>query len=84
MIIANVVWRHSSRDRQVHAFVVAQVAEPGRRYLEALCRHSAPPAALQPAVHRPGGSTCMHCLLSVGGRVADAGGDPGRHGSAAP
>ena len=83
-MIANVVWRRSSRDGQVHAVLLPKVAEPGRSYLEAVCRHSAPPSALEPAVHRPGQDTCMHCLLSVGGRVADAGGDPGRYGTAAP
>ena len=83
-MIANVVWRRSSRDKQVHAFLVPQLAEPDRSFLEALCRHTAPPAALEPAVHRPGQDTCMHCLLSVGGRLADAGGDPGRHGAPPP
>ena len=83
-MMVNVVWRRSSRDKQVHAFVVAQIAEPGRSYLEALCRHAAPHAALEPTRHRPGQDTCMHCLLSVGGRLADAGGDPGRHGTPPP
>lgn len=44
-MIANVAWLRSGRDNQVHAFVLTQVAEPGRAYLEALCKHSAPPAA---------------------------------------
>ncbi len=83
-MIANVAWKRSSRDRQVHAFIVPRVTEPGRSFLEALCRATAPVEALEPAVHRPGGDTCLHCLLIVGGRVADADGDPGRDGTSPP
>ncbi len=83
-MIANIVWRRSGYDEQVHAFPLAQIAEPGRGYLEAVCSHSAPPTALQPTAERPGQSTCSHCLLIVGGRLADAGGDPGRHGTVPP
>lgn len=42
MTIANVAWRRSGRDKQVHAFVLSQIAEANRTFLEALCRHSAP------------------------------------------
>ena len=76
MTIANVAWRRSDRDRQVHAFVLTQIAEANRTYLEALCRHSAPPDAVEPAVHRPGENTCLHCLVILG--------DPGRPGAPLP
>ena len=87
----NVVWRRSGHDDQVHAFPLAQAAEPGRGYLEVLCTHSAPPTVLKPAVHLAGHwsalldvSTCMACLLIVGDQLADAGGDPGRHSTPPP
>lgn len=82
--MVNVVWRRSSYDQQVHAFPLAQVAEAGRRYLEAVCSHSAPPVALEPTLDPPGMGTCMSCLLILGDRLADAGGDPGRHGTPPP
>ena len=53
-MMVNIAWRRSGHDGQVHAFPLAQVAEPGRSYPEAICSHSAPPSVLEPAGYRPG------------------------------
>ncbi len=83
-MIVNIAWRRSGCDEQVHAFPLAQIAEAGRGYLEAVCSHTAPPTALQPTVGRPSQNTCSHCLLIIDDRLADAGGDPGPHGTIPP
>lgn len=76
--MVNVSWRGSGHDGQVHAFPLGQAAEPGRRRLEAVCSHSARPAALEPAGHRGhwsallDASTCLPCLAIVGDQLADA------------
>ena len=76
--MVNVSWRRSTYDDQVHAFPVAQVAEP-RSFLVAICSHSARPAALEPAGYRGhwsallDASTCLGCLAIVGDQLADAG-----------
>ncbi len=75
----------------MHALPLAQVAEANRAYLEAICSHTAPPSLLEPVAHVAGhwsalldASTCMACLLIVGDQLADAGGDPGQHGTIPP
>lgn len=77
----SVSWRRSGDDDQVHAFPLGQIAEPARRHLEALCSHSPPPAALEPAGHRGHWSAlldpraCLPCLVVVSDQLTDAGGD---------
>ncbi len=77
-MLVNVVWRRSVKDDQVHAFDLAQIAEP-RSFLVAICSHSARPTALAPAGHRAHGSAlldvsaCLACLSIVGDQLADAG-----------
>ena len=82
-MIANIAWRRSVRDQRVHAFGV-EVVEAGRRHLLAVCSHSAPPAALEPAGHRGHWqalldvSTCLSCLVIVSDLLAaDTGRQPG-------
>ncbi len=82
MTMVNTVWRRSGYDNQVHAFSLAQIAS-GRSYLEAVCEHTVPPAVLEPVL-RPGRDACRPCLFVLGNRLADAGGDPGRYGTAVP
>ncbi len=70
----DIVWQRSSSDGQVHAFPVEQ---PGLRHL-ALCSHSVPPAALEPAGHRGHWSAlldvnaCLPCLAIAGDQLAEA------------
>ena len=45
--MVNISWRRSTKDQRVHAFPVAQIAEP-RSFLKAICSDSV----------RPVGSTC--------------------------
>ncbi len=83
-MIANVAWRRSDRDQQVHAFRPEQVAGVNRIYLKAICSHIASPALLEPVVHVAGhwsalldASTCLPCLVIVSDQLAEAGRQPG-------
>ncbi len=76
--MVNISWRRSAKDDQVHAFPVAQVAEP-RSFLKAICSHSVRPAALELAGHRGHWSAlldvnaCLACLAIISDQLADAG-----------
>ncbi|HEU0086729.1 MAG TPA: hypothetical protein VFQ77_03625, partial [Pseudonocardiaceae bacterium] len=52
-------WAHSARDGQVHAFPIED-SQRGR-WLQAVCSHTAPPAALGSSLPTP---YCLTCLRS--------------------
>jgi hypothetical protein len=53
-------WHHSARDGQVHAFWLE--ARPPGSWLQALCTHTAPPAALGSCITLP---YCPDCLQAI-------------------
>lgn len=59
-------WLKSDYDHQVHVFVPTIGAGS---YVEALCKHSAPPAKLHPYVD--GDRFCRACLVAFGEQIPE-------------
>ena len=72
MAIRQIVWLVSDYDSQEHAFHSDSIT-PDATYLEALCRHTAPPDRLTKASDTVLASdTCIECVLKHAEDIAAA------------